>query len=471
MNLTIKIALIAFFGLILQTAQAKKVGIFLHGFNGDKEAWTKESKIPKYWKDNIIDDTVVLEYKTSELESDATRERMVKRFIEDDILVNGRTPNDQYVLIGHSLGALVARRIYPALQEYINIEAVISVAGPSQGAMAATVNRTAVNKRIERMHDRFSAALNNTRGFIDLGVLFIDIMDHFYTGGWFEEFPNTQGKIHSIPAYLSDAQDEIDEYLKVKDKHNAEMLIGPDGEVIRTINSYDKNDFDEHPESYLSIFGVEKDKAVLRMAGQFRRNKNLKNEEKVLDLIQDLRDDYFQAHVNSYRKLKKRYEFFAYLFPGYDDEVESAKRRENIWKEARNEIDNIGTTWSEMINSYRFETEYIYVDEYIPCGDGALFGEKCGFQKVRKKITVKITDKHDGVVNRYSARWSGDDALNDRHNKYFDDTGADGGYNHFELRNAKRQYSYKPGSGGFLKGDDNPPMKYARNWLDARPGF
>lgn len=47
----------------------------------------------------------------------------------------------------------------------------------------------------------------------------------------------------------------------------------------------------------------------------------------------------------------------------------------------------------------------------------------------------------------------------------FDDGGTDSGYNHFRLRNAKRQYSYKPNSGGFSEGDDNPPMRDARDWL------
>jgi hypothetical protein len=44
--------------------------------------------------------------------------------------------------------------------------------------------------------------------------------------------------------------------------------------------------------------------------------------------------------------------------------------------------------------------------------------------------------------------------------------GDDGGYNYFELRNAKRAYTHtENGQVVFREEDDNPPMGKAADWL------
>ncbi|MBO6523689.1 MAG: hypothetical protein JJ971_07695 [Balneolaceae bacterium] len=71
-------------------------------------------------------------------------------------------------------------------------------------------------------------------------------------------------------------------------------------------------------------------------------------------------------------------------------------------------------------------------------------------------------EKHDGVVNISSVLWSMGDAFIGDHNQYFSDVPADGGYNHFELRNHKRAYTLP---GQFAKGDLNPSMEEVANWI------
>ena len=79
-------------------------------------------------------------------------------------------------------------------------------------------------------------------------------------------------------------------------------------------------------------------------------------------------------------------------------------------------------------------------------------------------------DKHDGVVNVTSTRWAANHSNEDFWNQHNPDEdeiapGKDqGGYNHFEIRNAKRNYTLP---GVFNKGDVNPPMKKVADWITA----
>ena len=88
-----------------------------------------------------------------------------------------------------------------------------------------------------------------------------------------------------------------------------------------------------------------------------------------------------------------------------------------------------------------------------------------------KEVTIFTPDKNDGVVNVTNAKWSASDSFDDNNNIYMRDTnitpnGDDGGYNHFELRNAYRAYTHtENGQVVFREGDDNPSMEKAADWI------
>jgi hypothetical protein len=86
--------------------------------------------------------------------------------------------------------------------------------------------------------------------------------------------------------------------------------------------------------------------------------------------------------------------------------------------------------------------------------------------------SVKVPDKHDGVVNIHSALWNSNDSFDDLNNIYMSDVelkenGMDqGGYNHFELRNYARHYTLEEnGQTVFSEGEENPSMQEAKEWL------
>ena len=92
-----------------------------------------------------------------------------------------------------------------------------------------------------------------------------------------------------------------------------------------------------------------------------------------------------------------------------------------------------------------------------------------------KTVWVGTPDKHDGVVNVKSTRWAANHSNEDFWNQHNPDKdeiapGKDqGGYNHFEMRNAKRNYTLPE---VFNKGDENPPMRRVADWIfDNRSNF
>lgn len=217
----------------------------------------------------------------------------------------------------------------------------------------------------------------------------------------------------------------------------------------------------------------------------------LKDEGKMIKAVDVLRNDYVQRHVNYYERLVDKYyavhtacRFLNPFKPsncsGAYSDLNFARYRRSAWKDVRGEIDNLGKTWSTLINSYRIET--VTIRSYIPpCENGGgrlpgqfndqLIDKGCsqnpGGEYRYQTYTLQIADKNDGVVNIHSALWSANDSFGDRNNRYFSDVPADGGYNHFELRNYARDYDLE---GQFEVGDESPPMQFAKNWIIDRFG-
>ena len=241
----------------------------------------------------------------------------------------------------------------------------------------------------------------------------------------------------------------------------------------------------------ISVIGAEKDKAPIRMAGGIYPVPELQDEANLVEQVQQMRNEYFSRHERYYRDLYNRYyagyvlcKSFTFGFGCNGSSYKYAKKRMEIWQAAKLEIDNIGTTWSTIINSYRMAT--IEVLEYIPpCENGVgplrisiMFdvgilpnGDECSTDQngeyVYRPKEIQIPDKNDGGVNINSVLWSKGDAFGDRNNIFMSDIPADGGYNHFEIRNYKRAYSLPSSNGnpGFSEGDVNPAMLRVENWI------
>jgi len=454
----------------------KKVGIFVHGFNGASEKWLAESQAPQFWKSNgTITDYVALDYETLELKTAQSQALLLARF--DQILkTKGNKTNDEWILIGHSLGGIVGRMLYPSLKSLgYNVVAVVSIGGPSQGAEATNVSTEDINSSINRIKNNINAAQEHVAPTVSflLGLesLFASI----------EGNTSVKSQIAAIPDYLEAARDTALGYADTIIESEAASIIGRNGSVINQINGFSSTNNAVHPTNYLSIIGAEKSKIPFRMIGHIFEDEEYKDEYKVINQIMDLRNEYFNRNENYFRQLADRYHWCRFR-ASCRSARDYAHYRENLWKQAKLEIDNIDVTWGELINSYKFVTFPVSV-YYPPCESGGgsdgpgrvpgFFdigtlpnGDQCstksGGESIIEYKEFPIADKNDGVVNIHSVLWKEGQALISTHNQYFDDIPADGGYNHFELRNYKRAYTLP---GVFNKGDINPSLEKAELWI------
>lgn len=452
----------------------KKIGIFVHGFNGASEKWLVESEAPQLWKSNgTITDYVALDYETLELETPQSQALLLARF--DQILkTKGSKTNDEWIIIGHSLGGIVGRALYPSLRGLgYNVVAVVSIAGPSQGAEATNVDKALISSTIDRMQDKINAAQQHVAPTVSFFLGWQNFLTLFGAGS------STKSQIAAIPEYLEAARDTALGYADTIIESKAASLIGRNGLVINQINGYSLSNQNLHPQNYLAIAGAEKSKIPFRMIGHIFEDETYKDEYKTLNKVNDLRNKYFSTNEGYYRQLADRYHWCRFR-ASCRNSRDYAHYRENLWKQAKLEIDNIDATWGELINSYKFTT--VSYQEYVPpCEDtggrgglpgffqinATIFGGECSDNPSGEYRTItteyKTADKNDGVVNINSVLWSSNSSFGDLHNKYFDDVPTDGGYNHFELRNYKRAYKLP---GVFEKDAKNPSLGRAEAWVD-----
>ena len=209
----------------------KKIGVFIHGFQGNSEKWTVESGVPDAWKGDVIDDYIALSYDTKELKEE-NLPTLIGRFVNEMSSLGYSKSNDQWILIGHSLGGILAREFYPTLRDFdFNVTAVISIGGPSQGARATGVKRRNIELRLDTMKEKMEEALKHERPYIGF---FVDILDGI------NGTSNAQ-RIDSIPGYIATVRDSILGYVDHIEEENANALIGVDGDLINSINSYSEN--------------------------------------------------------------------------------------------------------------------------------------------------------------------------------------------------------------------------------------
>ncbi|MBO6523686.1 MAG: hypothetical protein JJ971_07680 [Balneolaceae bacterium] len=484
------LAIIVSMVLCVNVTAQKKIGVFIHGFQGNAEKWTVESGVPGEWisGDNpVLDDYVALSYETPDLIGDQNRLQLLQRFISD-MSAKGNPALDQWIIVAHSLGGIVARQLYPSLRAAgFNVVAVVSVGGPVQGAPATDVDTTFINGRLTLMKTRIKDAQNYQSPVVGSIINALDLING----------TKKAEMLSLIPDYIAEARDSALGYSEEILLHQVSEKIGVEGSLIDEINLLNKNNASLHPPNYLSIIGSEKSKVPIRIAGQiYTSEESLKDEVKMVKQVGDLRTKYFQVHEDIYhasfqwnyslnltcRASLRWFDLWNKCQP-HEDAFKRDRQRRELWKTAKQEIDQIDNIWSSMINSYRFET-FSYQEYLPPCeeeGDGEspgrFFNEQifdsidCSLdpfgEYITRTYTIKYPEKHDGVVNISSALWSKGDPFSGDHNEYFSDIPHDGGYNHFELRNYARAYTLpdKNGQKGFKKGDKNPSMEFVEDWI------
>jgi pimeloyl-ACP methyl ester carboxylesterase len=485
----------------------KKIGVYIHGFQGGSEKWTDESLAPQNMigSNGVLDGYVALDYETLDLDGtnrNAFLQKMINQirnntcvydptFTDNDyncrpeiqFIGNNELNNNTYILFGHSLGGLVARVFYRELKTYtnMNIKGIINIGGPVQGSGAVEVDRSRIEYLFGVMEERFEDAWAVRSPLVNAFVF-----------RWSGE--NTITQLDSVPEYLVQVRDSALGYVDHIIETNAADLIGRDGHIISLINvNMDKNDINEHPENYLSIIGAEKELIPVRIAGHIYSDvEDLQSEQNSINEYNNFLG-YFNGHITAYNLeyITQKASYIACLstlglFHGAScrqirDRRDRAEERREIWKDAKIEAENIDTYWGELIDSYWLEP-FSYQEYIPPCPeDGEIPGPMLNLQIptpincspnpfgewVTRTAYIKHADKSDGVVNTESVLWNEGDSFNDLNNRYFDDLGEEGGYNHFELRNYKRGYDLERSDGSYVfrKGDIAPQFVFMRAWI------
>ncbi len=507
----IRILFTYFFIIVVGTSNLlaqKKIGIFIHGFQGSADKWELESFAPQRltFTDYVLDGYVTLSYETSELDANNLSNLLLEfhNQIATGTCINSNgncisySPNyqnDRFVLIGHSLGGLVARRLYPALKvspfpdiDDLNIVGVVNIGGPVQGSGAVEVQAEEISASFNYLQSILTTAWEKRSPVLSFPV---QVIDYFHPQDLSTDFD-------SLPNFLEILRDSALNYQQHIVENHADELIGRNGSVIIEINNYNELNEDVHPQNFLSIIGAEKEYIPMRMVSHIFSNvPNIEDEQASIEAF-NMFLGFSQAHVDTYLTELALQEaayqpcrFGGSLFlPNYCSDVErrmeKAARNAAKWIDAKIEIENIDFYWGELIDSYRID-EYTYQEYIPPCPDdgeipGPIFDIQIPTETTCSQNPngewrtgtgyIKHADKSDGVVNIHSALWSADDGFDDLNNEYFDDLGEDGGYNHFELRNYERGYDLKRADGTFVfnKGDRADQYDKISEWLRALLG-
>ena len=469
--------IVALLAIDTSLAQHKRA-IFIHGFEGSAESWTAEqydTRIPQDWVDRgLINSFEYFVYTTDQIKNDQERDALIAGLIQHMTAYQQNMPNTEWIFVGHSMGGLVARSIYGAIQQvapYLQVKVVITMGTPHQGAPVTEVS------------------FGDEPGFINVEPIFsaerrkiqrpLSHINRFVESRVENRYPGALERIDSAPEYLDTIRDLIEDWAMASSSIPAKDVIGTEGSVIRQINSPGF----PNPPHMRSISGVEKRFVPVRAAGELVMKTG--DELNILHNFDQIRDFYL-ANRKAWNTEITVYNFsgFNWFNPFYY----RAKSKSEKWSEGYAALNNLDVTWSQMSNAFYTTTMQIPKVELVcPSGNRPSdFGfelefedferrpatlSECYYQTVTRTITVRIPEKTDLVVTPMYAVWSPGQSPNDRNvNFLYDDTEPDGGYNHFEIRRMNRAYTLPD---VFERGDITPPMDDVRAWFNEvvfRPG-
>ncbi len=445
---------ILLFFLFTSNAFGQDYALFLHGFEGSEESWLNSGTPDDWVTAGIIDDYIAISYDVADLASSSSQAQLINSIASQ---MSQKSSTGNWVIVGHSMGGLVARAGYEVLDSHpllpqANIKAVLTVGTPHQGARAAHV------------------ALSNTPGYINVKPVLDEFIfrveepldDVHGAVSWFAQFsPGALDQLEKIPEIKNDVIGHIEYFSNASVNNNVKNIIGLNGSLIQTINSGQVSE----PSFKRSVIGAEKKFIVVRSANEIVGDRN-GNELGALDNFNDIRY-FYKANSNAWEASR-----IAYKWTLQNGKKRDAERKRDRWRTGRNTLDNIDGTWGEMIDSYTIGTVimsmYVMVDCQGQPGDptmpGHSDGEEICWELQDVPFSYPVATKNDIIIGPEYAVWNPNEDPDDGDiNWYYDDVPADGGYNHFELRRHKRAYTL---SGVFQQGELAPPMRDAALWLD-----
>lgn len=440
--------------ILVCSLQAQDYALFIHGFEGSADSWESSDTPDEMIEMGVIDAYDLLVYETEEVAAENGLQNLIE---EAAGIMMARGPG-RWVLVGHSLGGLIARVAYEGVKDLPGIDAsvVITLGTPHQGARVAHVSLgyepgyINAEPYLDEFIERVSTPIQNGD--------FASVIEWIVGASAIES-------LEDLVELLPQIKDELRVFERPSVEYQVKDIIGLDGSFIELINS----DEIEDPPHRRSIIGVEKRFTPIRTAAELLEDKN-GDELKYLDEFDQLRW-FYRANANYFHTLSW---LSVRRWFGLDNKY---TRKANRWDNGRTAMDNLDRTWGLMIDSFKLyqSTRMIMVNvcesgpvpgsgqEFDPGVPDSAYDGRCWIQQ-EVDLTFLIPTKNDVLIGPDYAVWNpGDDpAADDGINKFYSDLETGGGYNHFELRRMRRAYT-EPGV--FEEGDYAPPMYDASQWL------
>lgn len=455
----------------------EKYALFIHGFGGDESSWVgPDIQVPQQWKaEGIITDYIAISYETSKLGSKESQAALLNSI---GLKMNTMAATGEWIIVGHSLGGILARVAYNYLKlspafAHLNITAITTVGTPSQGANSAHVALTSLSG-----YKNVAPELNAFKKLVVDPLPYI----HSISGAWASSFvDNFFEQIDNLPPML----DEVFEYL-AKEVNTSTAI--PAKDLIGRVNLNGNNEnsliFLINQPDYLkpahirSIIGAEKQFTVVRSISEIKK---IGNERSTLSAYNSLIG--FYNNNAGWWDAQAFWESVVLKFGS----AKSSRRKRDLWNKGHAELNNIDKRWGSIIDAYKYiPTEQVLLVPDGQCDNG---GGPVGIYNIQQteipadytcisgvlyKITIQkfyvlVATKNDGLLTPESCVWDpGSSLTNNPKNHYYDDVSADGGYNHFELKRYKRNYESKDVNLNtvFRVGDYAPPMRDAARWIE-----
>ncbi|MCF7803675.1 MAG: hypothetical protein K9N46_00050 [Candidatus Marinimicrobia bacterium] len=455
---------------------------FIHGFGGDETSWGQSGTITYLLNEDIIDGFINIEYDSKNQSPDSIAASVVSE------VYTANSPGDKWIIVGHSLGGLIARGVESGLKgSGIQVAGILTLSTPHQGAPAADYIFNDARSVVSQFTADAKAGPNyGPHSKVDFALYLADFANLW--GG-----DDLYGQVYKIPGYLDDAKDKAEYWIKLDSAANADTKLVPGGELIENLNSQLTNT------AHRSIIGAEKSPTIMRWMSELRYFGSDESESNMMEYYEGIKD-WYSANTHAYKndmvlaQTKMSLYLSAIIFNPIQNyklykkaqaQYTYFKKRYNAWNRGYATWANIDNTWAQAIGAgndytYTYKVWHVYGCDlpiyggiapdmetlfYLPPCPGGGYYNPDGYYKT-VTVHVPVARKNDGLVSPNLAVWKKGQNQNDRStNFYYGDEGADGGYNHSEIRRAQRAYTLP---GVFSKGQETPQWTETSDWMRQR---
>ena len=502
------ILLLALFGLTAglandSHAQTRKTyALFISGYG--EGVWT-DSGTPQDWKNRgIIDDYAILDgVVTSRLDQLSNIEvysvsdlrtylgSRTDELIYDLTSLYVKGANADVIVVGHSAGGFLARALTSIVDNY-GIPLAYGHGNWKPNILTVTLATPHQGARV------FNKSGSTTAGIIDGWVSTVErpTGDRCRGVTWYLSLTNRSAldQVRALGGQLDEASKLLQYGAGYFDGSNAIVpyasALKPGGRIVRGVNRL------PNPSDYLSVYGAEKSRTIVRLASELPFAGSYQgNEKSIYGDYEDLRK-YYAAQRDCWNAAAAAYYssiFLSWKGPG-------ARKKANRWKEGERRLKAVDDMWVDAIDSYFTETRtgtrqvqvcypsyrggggatpiLLSQDEIPGLREQQAALRECSryespYRYETYTYTVRVETKNDGIMGPQYGTWKKSQMSNfntnatgsgSNGNAYYSDVPSDGGYNHMEIRRSKRAYS----TSAFKKGDQAPPFRGIESWKRAR---